>query len=294
MPESLPPRPNLDKLKKQAKALLRSHKNGDAAACDSFRLIHRYSGSTADEILAAPMSLHDAQFAVSLRYGFESWKALKEHVELMQDEAAISKGEGNVENPASEDKAEIAAEIEKLIAEKTQLQELINDRTIALIAQMANSGEPIAGEAAMDLEVGITCTFGTAELSEEELRGMGAGSIIPLDVKKGDPSIVSVENRPVWQAIPGAIKNRCAIKIARMIGWEDRDSNEPLQLRVELGQAKAKLGNLKEGSIVELEMPTNEPLDININDELVAKGEVVALEERFGVRVTEIDKRNVP
>lgn len=65
----------------------------------------------------------------------------------------------------------------------------------------------------------------------------------------------------------------------------------PLDVRVELGQVKMLVSDLLakgQGSIIELDKSTNEPLDVYVNNKLVAKGEVVALEERFGIRITDI------
>jgi len=81
---SLPPKPNLEQLKKQAKDLLKSHRIGDVSVCEAFKLIHRYTKLTRRGILQTPMSLRDAQFAVALQYGFESWRALRECVESVE------------------------------------------------------------------------------------------------------------------------------------------------------------------------------------------------------------------
>lgn len=65
----------------------------------------------------------------------------------------------------------------------------------------------------------------------------------------------------------------------------------PLELSVELGRTKMlvnELLQLGQGSIVELEKLAGEPLEIYINRKLVAKGEVVVVNEKFGVRLTDI------
>ncbi len=65
----------------------------------------------------------------------------------------------------------------------------------------------------------------------------------------------------------------------------------PLQVTVELGRTKRLIKDILElgpGSIVELDKLAGEPVDILVNNKLVAKGEVVVIEENFGVRVTEI------
>lgn len=64
-----------------------------------------------------------------------------------------------------------------------------------------------------------------------------------------------------------------------------------LQVTVELGRTKRSIKDileLSQGSIVELDKLAGEPVDILVNNKLIAKGEVVVIEENFGVRVTDI------
>ncbi|OIJ17844.1 flagellar motor switch phosphatase FliY [Anaerobacillus alkalidiazotrophicus] len=65
----------------------------------------------------------------------------------------------------------------------------------------------------------------------------------------------------------------------------------PLQVTVELGRTKRSIKEileLSQGSIVELDKLAGEPVDILVNSKLIAKGEVVVIDENFGVRVTDI------
>ncbi|MFD1357549.1 flagellar motor switch phosphatase FliY [Fictibacillus halophilus] len=65
----------------------------------------------------------------------------------------------------------------------------------------------------------------------------------------------------------------------------------PLQVTVELGRTKKTIKDILEmsaGSIVELDKLAGEPVDIFVNHKMIAKGEVVVIDENFGVRVTEI------
>ncbi|GMB08450.1 flagellar motor switch phosphatase FliY [Thermolongibacillus altinsuensis] len=65
----------------------------------------------------------------------------------------------------------------------------------------------------------------------------------------------------------------------------------PLQVTVELGRTKRSVQeilNLSAGSIIELDKLAGEPVDILVNNKLIAKGEVVVIDENFGVRVTNI------
>lgn len=65
----------------------------------------------------------------------------------------------------------------------------------------------------------------------------------------------------------------------------------PLKLTVELGRTKimvSDLLNLGQGSVVELNKLAGEPMEIMVNDKLIARGEAVVINEKFGVRLTDI------
>lgn len=65
----------------------------------------------------------------------------------------------------------------------------------------------------------------------------------------------------------------------------------PLQVRVELGRTKMLINDLLQlgqGSVIELSKLVGEPLEVLVNDKLVARGEVVVVNEKFGVRLTDI------
>ena len=67
----------------------------------------------------------------------------------------------------------------------------------------------------------------------------------------------------------------------------------PLEVTVELGRTKKSIQDILEfapGTIIELNKIAGEPIDVLVNGKYVAKGEVVVIEESFGVRVTEIIK----
>ncbi len=65
----------------------------------------------------------------------------------------------------------------------------------------------------------------------------------------------------------------------------------PLTVTVELGRGKMLIGELLQlgqGSVVELTKLAGEPMDIFVNDRLIARGEVVVVNEKFGVRLTDV------
>ncbi len=65
----------------------------------------------------------------------------------------------------------------------------------------------------------------------------------------------------------------------------------PLKVTVELGRAKMAIREilqLAQGSVVELSKFAGEPLEVLVNEKLIARGEVVVVNEKFGIRLTDI------
>lgn len=65
----------------------------------------------------------------------------------------------------------------------------------------------------------------------------------------------------------------------------------PVQLSVELGRTKVPIKyilQLGQGSVVELDAMAGEPMDVLVNGYLIAQGEVVVVNEKFGIRLTDV------
>jgi len=65
----------------------------------------------------------------------------------------------------------------------------------------------------------------------------------------------------------------------------------PLKITVELGRSKMAIRDilqLAQGSVIELSKFAGEPLEVLVNEKLIARGEVVVVNEKFGVRLTDI------
>jgi flagellar motor switch protein FliN/FliY len=109
------------------------------------------------------------------------------------------------------------------------------------------------------------------EVTDAQLAGAGAQA--PLEV----PSPAT--QPPVDQSIAAG-----AASLDTMLDL-------PLEVTVELGGTTLQLGEalaLQPGSILELERLPGEPLDMHINGRLVARGEVVVVNDSLGLRITEI------
>lgn len=98
-----------------------------------------------------------------------------------------------------------------------------------------------------------------------------------------------VEN-PVEKSAEGT-----AATDAKTNGVKDRNlsliMDIPLKVTVELGRTKmpvSELLNLTQGSVIELAKLAGEPMEVLVNDKLIARGEAVVVNEKFGVRLTDI------
>ncbi|MBC5799066.1 MAG: flagellar motor switch protein FliN [Candidatus Eremiobacteraeota bacterium] len=70
--------------------------------------------------------------------------------------------------------------------------------------------------------------------------------------------------------------------------------NVALGVRAELGRCTLRVSEVLElgrGSVVTLDRLAGDPIDVLVNDRLVARGEIVAVDDRFGVRITDVVAR---
>ncbi|WP_298210256.1 flagellar motor switch protein FliN [Ferrimicrobium sp.] len=89
-----------------------------------------------------------------------------------------------------------------------------------------------------------------------------------------------MENEEIVEAVrPAAVDNLAVLR------------NVEMELTVELGRAKMSvkaLLNLTSGDVIELDRAANAPVDVLVNGTLVAHGEVVVVDDEFGVRIVEV------
>ena len=95
-------------------------------------------------------------------------------------------------------------------------------------------------------------------------------------------------------AEPAPIFNKLAAGVPTPVGVVndiDLIMDIPVQLTVELGRTKIPIRHilqLAQGSVVELDGLAGEPMDVLVNGCLIAQGEVVVVNEKFGIRLTDI------
>ena len=85
------------------------------------------------------------------------------------------------------------------------------------------------------------------------------------------------------------LQGNAAFEIAR--GDIDRVLDVPVQLTTELGRTRITIKSLlqlSQGSVVELDGLAGQPMDVFINGYLIAQGEVVVVNDKFGIRLTDI------
>ncbi len=103
------------------------------------------------------------------------------------------------------------------------------------------------------------------------------------------------EEAAAMTADPAAAAPAKEEKSAAEPSGKDRNLNLildiPLRVTVELGRTKmpvSELLNLTQGSVIELSKLAGEPMEVLVNDKLIARGEAVVVNEKFGVRLTDI------
>lgn len=115
-----------------------------------------------------------------------------------------------------------------------------------------------------------------AAMAEQAQSESGAGANSPLNAEAAASS--------VFQDFAGATPEGMVNDINFVM-------DIPVQLTVELGRAKIPIKNLlqlAQGSVVELEGLAGEPMDVLVNGCLIAQGEVVVVNDKFGIRLTDV------
>lgn len=130
---------------------------------------------------------------------------------------------------------------------------------------------------------------------EEKMAAEWAAALAESKGGAGDgsaPAVASEVAAPVESVAPASFANFGPSAGAAAAG---NDLNMilgiPVQLTVELGRTRVPIKHilqLAQGSVVELETLAGEPMDVLVNGFLIAQGEVVVVNEKFGIRLTDI------
>ncbi len=143
-----------------------------------------------------------------------------------------------------------------------------------------------------------------ADTQNKDAADSSAGETLKYD--KGSNAIaesVNKNGKPEAGAASGANKNKFNVKKVEFASFDVNDKTAeppknlefildiPLSISVELGRTKMIINDmlqLGQGSVLELDKLAGEPLEVYVNNKLMAKGEVVLVNDKFGVRLTDI------
>jgi len=116
------------------------------------------------------------------------------------------------------------------------------------------------------------------DMGEEEAKGMGESQKENEGDQLEAKEVAFADIEPAFQEANGVQNMDFLLDV-------------PLEVTVELGKAKLTIGDLlrlSQGSVVELNKLTNQPLEIYANKKLMAEGEVVVVNQKFGIRLINI------
>ena len=146
---------------------------------------------------------------------------------------------------------------------------------------------PAAPSMGMDVDMGASMGMGAP-------MNMGAPMGMAPPMGMGAPMNMGMQNMPNINIQPASFQ-AFSNDVGAMQSQENISliKDVPLEVTVELGRTNKVISDILDfapGTIIELDKIAGEPVDVLVNGKLVAKGEVVVIEENFGVRVTEILK----
>jgi flagellar motor switch protein FliN len=127
------------------------------------------------------------------------------------------------------------------------------------------------------------------QMSEEDK--MAAEWAAALAESKGGGEVASEVAAPAETVAPAAFANFSPAPVGAAGNDLNMILDIPVQLTVELGRTRIPIKHilqLAQGSVVELETLAGEPMDVLVNGFLIAQGEVVVVNDKFGIRLTDI------
>ncbi|MCQ2789035.1 MAG: flagellar motor switch protein FliN [bacterium] len=222
--------------------------------------------------------------------------------ENIENEALAQEFADFVEDPSADsvkvpDKEEPTVDLSMDMSEETPVEEVAED---ALAGEVSPSGIPIAGVAVP--EGSETASFEMDDVAAETPaveESQTPSAPIFEDMEQQAETVSSVA-----QEDANADDGTVTVQPVQFASFEEKQNPETevnknldilmdikLQLTVELGRTELPVKNVLEltrGSIVELQKVAGEPVELFANGKLVATGEVVVIEDNFGLRITSI------
>ncbi len=137
---------------------------------------------------------------------------------------------------------------------------------------------PPSGESASDPEQDAMAAEWEAALQQQTSSGSGGSTASEVTDAAPQVTPATFANFAPAPAVPAGNDLNMILDI-------------PVQLTVELGRTRIPIKNilqLAQGSVVELDAMAGEPMDVLVNGFLIAQGEVVVVNDKFGIRLTDI------
>ena len=129
--------------------------------------------------------------------------------------------------------------------------------------------------------------LGAADGAEDPMAAEWAAAL----AESKSPEVASEVQQPAEQVSPASFSSFAPTPTNAAGNDINMILDIPVQLTVELGRTRIPIKNilqLAQGSVVELEAMAGEPMDVLVNGYLIAQGEVVVVNEKFGIRLTDI------
>jgi len=153
---------------------------------------------------------------------------------------------------------------------------------------------PFAKNLVRELHALSSNSFNTdMDLEDKKSNDVSNQELLPTDdtVRKTSDEFQDAENETRVKVKPVQFQNFEEEHVPSSSSSLDLILDVPLEITVELGRTSKTIKEILEispGTIIELDKMSGEPMDILVNGKLIAKGEVVVIDENFGVRITEI------
>ena len=130
------------------------------------------------------------------------------------------------------------------------------------------------------------------QMSEED-RMAAEWEAALAEARSDTAAVAAAETVPLQSVKAASFTDFGAAEAANPTGINDINMilDIPVQLTVELGRTRIPIKHilqLAQGSVVELEAMAGEPMDVLVNGYLIAQGEVVVVNDKFGIRLTDI------
>lgn len=177
----------------------------------------------------------------------------------------------------------------------------VADEMMRMMAEEAGEGETAEGEGESGDEGGDEAAAEGDDFEEQMLKAMqdemASGDDVPAegesDAESDMMQAMATETGATPEAASAAIQHLGGLPegVSVSPGNVGRVLDVKLSVSIELGQTFADISTLlhwTEGSLIELDKVSGEPVDVIVNNKPYARGEVVVIAENFGVRLTEI------